>query len=140
MDYRTIGLAALVVISILATAKEPDVMKEVRRLYELLRKDPDFIKTYPELQREVIITGMLRKGQVGYNINKGYEIYICLDGADVNQVMHVLLHELAHVTVSEFQHSGGFWDNLHRIKSMAARLGIYSGISRTPYCGHYISD
>jgi hypothetical protein len=140
MDYRTIGLAALVIISILTTAKEPDVMKEVRRLYELLRKDPDFIKTYPELQREVIITGMLRKGQVGYNINKGYEIYICLDGADVNQVMHVLLHELAHVTVSEFQHSGGFWENLHKIKSIAARMGIYTGISRTSYCGHYISD
>jgi hypothetical protein len=86
------------------------------------------------------VTGMFHKGDVGYNVNKGYEIFLCIDGSDPNNVFHILLHELAHVTVLEYKHSGHFWDNLHRLKAIAGRLGIYKGISRRPYCGHHISD
>ena len=35
---------------------------------------------------------------VGFNSNKGDNIAVCVDG-DVNSIMHVLLHELAHCTV-----------------------------------------
>ena len=90
-------------------------------LIEKLRETGEF----PILQRRYLITGMLSKGQVG---------------SDVNSVFHVLLHEIAHTSVTEYQHSGHFWDNLHKLKAVAGRIGIYKGVTRKPYCGHHISD
>lgn len=119
---------------------QPSIINEIDRRYEILRKELITLNEFPILHKKVNITGMYNKGEVGYNVNKGYEIFLCIDGSDPNNIFHILLHELAHVTVTEYKHSGHFWDNLHRLKAIAGRLGIYKGISRRPYCGHYISD
>lgn len=140
MEVPQIILFILAVISVWSSFSEPVLMGVMRSKYTKLREE--LIKTgeFPSLHKETIITGLLSKGEVGYNVNKGYEIFICLDGTDENQIYHVLLHELAHITVSEYQHSGNYWDNLHKLKAVAGRMGLYKGISRVPYCGHYISD
>jgi hypothetical protein len=92
--------------------------------------------------KPAIITGMngKRDGVIGSNVNKGYEIYICLDGDDVNSATYVLLHELAHMTVSEYDHSTGFWDNFKKIKEIAIQNGIYSRNGTKNYCGDVIPD
>ena len=60
------------------------------------------------LHRTIPITGMKRMwGSVGSNTNKGGEIVVCLDGKP-NEIFHVLIHELAHCTVSEYKHSHNF--------------------------------
>lgn len=86
------------------------ILDEVKRRYEKLRAhlatldDPRWQK----LVKPSIITGMVdwdkTKGAIGYNVNKGYEIGICLRGDDANSAFYVLLHELAHITVSEYDH------------------------------------
>ena len=87
-----------------------------------------------------IITGRLNwdksSGAIGLNVNKGYEIYICLDGDDVNSATYVLLHELAHMTVPEYDHSNAFWENFKKLMKVATDKGIYteSGGSKN-YCG-----
>jgi len=59
----------------------------------------------------------------------------------VNQVFHVLLHELAHCTVEEYSHSTEFWDNYTNLKNQAISLGIYTNIDEiTPFCGKRIVD
>ncbi len=78
-------------------------------------------------------------GDVGYNVNKGYEIFLCLKG-DENAVMHVLLHELSHITVTEYDHSSKFWNNLKEIKEIAKKIGIYQTISSQKFCDGIISD
>jgi hypothetical protein len=140
MELLQFLIIILALISVWSSLREPPLMTTVRRKYDILTRELRKTGEFPSLHRETIITGLLSKGEIGYNVNKGYEIFICLDGTDENQVMHVLLHELAHITVSEFQHSGGFWDNLHKLKAVAGRMGLYRGISRAPYCGHFISD
>lgn len=133
-------LLVLATVCVWSSLRKPKIMREIDRKYDILRKELITLNEFPILHRKVNITGMFNKGEVGYNVNKGYEIFLCIDGSDVNNVFHVLLHELAHVTVTEFKHSGNFWDNLHKLKAIAGRLGIYRGISRKPYCGHHISD
>ena len=140
MKTEQIIITILAVISIWSSIKQNTLLVKAKEKYKILRdhlKDND---DFPILRRETIITGLLTKGEVGYNVNKGYEIFICLDGTDENQVFHVLLHELAHTTVKEYKHSGNFWDNLHKLKAVASRMGLYKGISRRPYCGKHISD
>ena len=133
-------LLVIATVCVWSSFRQPPIMKEIDRKYDILRKELITLGEFPILHKRVNITGMFNKGEVGYNVNKGYEIFLCIDGSDVNNVFHILLHELAHITVTEYKHSGHFWDNLHKLKAIAGRLGIYRGISRKPYCGHHISD
>ena len=140
MRPEQIIITILAVISIWLSFKQNILLTKVKEKYKVLRDELKHNDQFPILRRETIITGLLTKGEVGYNVNKGYEIFICLDGTDENQVFDVLLHELAHTTVTEYKHSGNFWENLHKLKAVASRMGLYKGISRRPYCGKHISD
>jgi hypothetical protein len=114
----------------------------VREKYVLLRRKLATTGQFPQLQQDVILTGMQKqgpKGDVGYNVNKGHEIFLCLKG-DLNSVMHVLLHELAHMTVTEYDHSSKFWENLRELKRVAIDMGIYQGIGAKTFCDGEIRD
>jgi hypothetical protein len=79
-------------------------------------------------------------GTVGYNTNKGGDIVVCLDG-DVNEIFHVLLHELAHCTVKDYDHTEEFWNNYIELRDMCIELGVYTKIpERTPFCGEHVQD
>jgi len=131
-------------VSIATRLKEPENFTEVRKRYEILR---NYVKnnSVPEkikvLNQQIILIGYLKKKhELGYNTNKGYEIGLCLDGT-VNQIFHVLLHELAHSTVSEYEHSTQFWQNFKELRELATQIGIYEPVnSSEKFCGKYISD
>ena len=79
-------------------------------------------------------------GGVGYNTNKGGDIAVCLDG-EPNEIFHVLIHELAHCTVDEYEHSQEFWNNYIELRDICINLGIYEKIpNKTPFCGEHIQD
>jgi hypothetical protein len=138
-----IVLVVLAVASVLTT-REPENFTQVKKLYAQLR---EHIRTnqVPEkfkiLQNQVLLIGYLKKKhELGYNTNKGYEIGLCLDGK-VNQILHVLLHELAHSTVAEYEHSTQFWQNFKELRELATQIGIYEPVnSSEKFCGKYISD
>jgi hypothetical protein len=95
--------------------------------------------------KPAIITGRLNwdksSGAIGLNVNKGYEIYICLDGDDVNSATYVLLHELAHMTVPEYDHSNSFWENFNKLMKIATDNGIYSEVNASKnYCGDVVKS
>jgi len=140
MDIKLSILIVVALVCLYSSTQQPVAFKEAIKRYEFLLDHLRSTGEFPILQKRYLITGLLSKGQVGYNVNKGYEIFICIDGSDINSILHVILHEIAHVTVKEYQHSGHFWDNLHKLKAVAGRLGIYKGVSRRKYCGHHISD
>ena len=136
----------LILLSVvcIVTTKEPENFTKVKKRYETLR---EYIRTntVPEkfkiLQNQVILIGYLKKKhELGYNTNKGYEIGLCLDGT-VNQIFHVLLHELAHSTVSEYEHSTKFWQNFKELRELATQLDIYEPVRTSEkFCGKFISD
>lgn len=120
-------------------AKFTEVKEKYRILREHLQKDGDV--KYEMLHRHIPLTGMKRmKNTVGSNTNKGGEIVVCLDG-DVNEIFHVVLHELAHCTVKEYSHSPEFWENYHELRDMCVELGIYKTITeKTEFCGQHVQD
>ena len=136
-----IVILLLIILNILSmmTLQEPANLKKVKEMYTT------FLNYVPEkfsmLKHRSIITGFHGKGkEIGYNTNKGYEIGICVDGTS-NEMFHVLLHELAHSTVKEYDHSDVFWNNFAELREIASELGIYETIPRhTKFCGKYIRD
>ena len=126
------------------SSREPENFTQVKVLYGNLR---DYVATNPVpekfkvLEKQVLLIGYLKKKhELGYNTNKGYEIGLCLDGT-VNQILHVLLHELAHSTVPEYEHSTTFWQNFKELRELATQIGIYQPVtSSEKFCGKYISD
>jgi hypothetical protein len=126
------------------TTREPENFTRVKERYAILR---EYIQNNPVpekfkiLQNQILLIGYIKKKhELGYNTNKGYEIGLCLDGT-VNQIFHVLLHELAHSTVAEYEHSTQFWKNFKELRELATSIGIYEPVSSSEkFCGKYISD
>lgn len=129
---------------VILTNSEPKMLTELKQRYwailEMLRNTGDPLWT-PVLT-PAIITGIRGKkdGVIGSNVNKGYEIYICLDGDDVNSALYVLIHELAHMTVPEYDHSIKFWENFEKLKKLCINAGLYVKTGERKYCGDAIRD
>ena len=129
---------------ILWVTQEPPNLREVKRRYQILvdhiRDNSSVPKQFKVLENQVIITGRNAGGNLGYNVNKGLEVGVCMDGSP-NDMFHVLLHELAHSTVEEYEHTEAFWKNFSYLRETAVNLGIYERITeRKKFCGEYIQD
>lgn len=128
---------------ILHTTIEPREFIEVKEKYKTLR---DHLREtnnekFRVLVRPIPITGRkVMTDSVGFNVNKGSEITICLDGS-TNEIFHVLIHELAHSTVEEYSHSDQFWANYNELMEICIQIGIYQKITeKTEFCGQHVQD
>lgn len=65
---------------------------------------------------------------------------ICLDGDDIKPAMYVFLHELAHLTVKEYDHSQKFWDNFKDLRSICEHLEVYEKVGEQQYCGEQVKE
>lgn len=139
-----LALATLYMAIILFVNKEPPMLTELKARYHRLckiLKDTGDPLWYPVLKPS-IITGIYGKkdGVIGSNVNKGYEIYICLDGDDVNSAMYVLIHELAHMSVPDYDHTTHYWINFAKLKKICIDNGIYVKGGTRQYCGDTVRD
>tara|TARA_R100000152_G_C6733759_1_gene158149 strand:- start:618 stop:1049 length:432 start_codon:yes stop_codon:yes gene_type:complete len=137
-------LLLIINILIFINTKEPEELTEVREKYQVLREHLKETNNeeFDMLYDEVPITAHYRisKGAVGYNSNKGHEIGLCIDG-NVNEIFHVLLHELAHCTVEEYSHSKEYWEKFKKLRKISVELGIYEEIpEKTKFCNRYVQD
>lgn len=141
MKYLVI-LLLVVVIYILLTNTEDPLFTEIKRRYDIFLKNLppggefDILKN----NRAILTVKDDKSGNIAFNVNKGYEIYICLDGRKINAAMYVLLHELAHITVEEYDHSERFWSNFKKLREYASNIGIYTPEYEMEYCGQKIKD
>ena len=65
------------------------------------------------------------KKELGYTINKGERIGICLDDTNENELFFVILHELSHVITKDYGHTDKFWVNFEKLISQAIKIGLY---------------
>jgi len=87
----------------------------------------------------------INKKYTSYSLNKGEKIVFCLrhrDGInknklqDINTLMFVALHELAHLCSVSYQHTPEFYDNFSFLMSNAIDCKLYTPIKLpTKYCG-----
>lgn len=144
MESVIAAVAVATFVAIVATHSEPPMLVELKQRYWSLLKvleatqDP----TWRPLLEKAIITGTRgkRDGVIGSNVNKGYEIYICLDGDDVNSAMYVLIHEMAHMAVTEYDHTDAYWAHFKNLKQFCIKNEIYFATGDREYCGEAIRD
>lgn len=142
MESSLLIILLIVLIYILITNTEDPLFSELKRRYDVLLKNlPDEFDILRK--NRAILTAKeerAKDGNIAFNVNKGYEIYICLDGRKINAAMYVLLHELAHITVEEYDHSERFWAKFKRLREVAAEIGVYRPEYEMEYCGQSIKD
>jgi hypothetical protein len=146
MEYLWLIVVFVVFMVIYIMHREPPMLSEIKQKYwavlDMLRQTDD--PMWKGVLRPSIITGMVGwskdKGPIGSNVNKGYEIYICLDGDDVNSAMYVLIHELAHMSVPEYDHTTQFWNNFKKLKELCVQNGFYTPMGQVTYCGDVVQD
>ena len=86
-----------------------------------------------------------------YSINKGEKVVYCLrskDGKntlmDINTMMFVAIHEMAHLMSKDIGHTKEFWDNMKYLLKRSIEIDIYTkqDFNSKPkeYCGTMITD
>ena len=147
MIWQIIAVVLFVLLlSVFWFHQEPAMLTELKQRYwatlEMLRQSGD--PMWKGVLKPSILTGMSGwdkvNGPIGSNVNKGYEIYICLDGDDVNSAMYVLIHELAHMSVPEYDHTTNFWKNFEALKKLCVAKGLYKLDGVRKYCGDVVKD
>ena len=133
-----------------------DLIAQIRQKLELLVKH--LIKTYPNQERTLrmkknfnpdrIKEGIDDPNYTSYSINKGEQIVLCLRTnnklMDLNTMMFVVLHELAHICTESIGHTEEFWTNFKWILEESINIGIYKKqdfkLNNVEYCGMTITD
>jgi hypothetical protein len=146
----TLLLLLLVIYVITFRTSQPSQIKIVKEKYQGLR---EYIKNnrhsiepkFYILENEILISGFSNdkwfpSDSVGYNVNKGYEIGLCING-EPNSMFHVLLHELAHSVTTAYSHDDDFWLNYKKLRAICEKAGLYTPITKkTQFCGKSIGE
>lgn len=120
----------------------------------LLEKNPNkknVIRLKERFNKDNIMENNSNDQYTSYSINKGEQIIFCIrsrDGnnklIDLNTLMFVALHEMAHLMSESIGHTDEFWNNFKFILKHAEERGLYKNIdySKNPkkYCGMEITD
>tara|TARA_B100001057_G_C22609447_1_gene855956 strand:+ start:296 stop:934 length:639 start_codon:yes stop_codon:yes gene_type:complete len=88
-----------------------------------------------------------------YSINKGEKIVFCIrhkhteikgELVDINTIMFVAIHELAHLMTKSIGHTPEFWDNMRFLLKHGIDLGVYKYVNynehKEKYCGILITS
>ena len=93
-----------------------------------------------------------KRNLTAYSVNKGEEICLCLREPkneliiinDINTLMFVLIHELAHLMTPEIGHTDRFWKNMSYLLKKGSDVKKYELInySTNPvdYCGVHVDQ
>ena len=85
-----------------------------------------------------------------YSVNKGEQLALCIRKVtdntfiDINTIIFVSIHELAHIMTDEIGHTPKFWSNMKYLLEKGIEIDIYKAIdyskSPTDYCGQEIDS
>lgn len=103
------------------------------------------IKNYKE---DRLSEGVSDPRYTSYSVNKGEQIVLCLRNndklMDLNTMMFVVLHEMAHLSSVSIGHTDEFWTNFKWILLESINIGIYvkQDFNTKPveYCGMSITS
>lgn len=144
-----------VVRSLPDKAEAADLLAEIR---ERLDKLVDHLRrAFPEDPRTVAIIASFHSERISeggdntkeytsYSVNKGEKIVFCLRSRgddehleNINMMMFVAIHELAHIATPSVGHTDEFWANMKFLLEEAMNIGVYAkqDFKNQPakYCG-----
>lgn len=122
----------------------------VDHVIKLYPADNDMVRLLKvNFDPDVIKEGVENTGQTtSYSINKGEQIILCLRNKDklmdINVMMYVAIHELAHLANETVGHDTNFWNTFQELLQEAINIGIYvqHDFDKEPveYCSMVISS
>lgn len=143
--------------------QQPDSAEMLDMLITRINKLIDNIKQYPDPDFTLTrlrhwdntfvlenIKESWKNESTSYSINKGEQLVFCIRDKlnnsihDINTLMFVAIHELAHIVTNELQHTKKFWNNMKKLLHRAEDIGVYKYVdySTNPveYCGMMIDS
>ena len=117
----------------------------------LFKKDTEYIKNLIDRTKEInIMETPSDEEHTSYTINKGEKIVLCLRSKflnnihDMNTIMYVVIHELAHVACPEYGHTPLFKKIFIFLLKQSEKINIYKSIDYRikpqDYCGMTINE
>lgn len=109
------------------------------------------VKRLERFHNTIIVESQPKSKFTSFSVNKGEKIVFCLRSrnseeklVNLNLLMFVALHELAHVITKSVGHTEEFWDNFKWILIQAVKIKVYKphDFQKKPeeYCGTQITD
>jgi hypothetical protein len=100
---------------------------------------------------DVMSESMPNTSYTSYSVDKGRKIVFCLRSKDekqelidMNTIMFVAIHELAHIMTKSVGHTEEFWSNMRYLLKKGIKVGVYTphDYKNNPvrYCGIMITD
>lgn len=137
-----------------AADKLAEISKKLTDLVEYVNKNTPDKEGVDQLKRNFNGRNIFENTPGGkytaYSVNKGEELALCLRNADtdefieINLIIFVAIHELAHVMTDDVGHTPKFWNNMKFLLEQGITLGIYreEDYSQNPkmYCGMEINS
>lgn len=141
--------------------QQPDSAEMLDMLITRINKLIDSIKQYPDPDFTLTrlrhwdntfvlenIKESWKNESTSYSINKGEQLVFCIRDKlnnsihDINTLMFVAIHELAHIVTNELQHTDKFWNNMKKLLHRAEDIGVYKYVdyrmNPVEYCGMMI--
>ena len=139
------------------TENKIELIKEIQKRVEYLIKHVDekyngdekinrLVKYYSGEIDELVTDN---ENIFAYNQNKGERISVCLENEkgelnDINEIMFVVIHELAHIMTAEYEHNKEFWTCFKFLLSESIEIEVYDYINynkkNKPFCKQYIHE
>ena len=122
------------------------VVKNIDTLINYTKNKGTFSTLYKKYNSNNISESLSNSKYTSYSLNKGEKIVLCIRHkdekeslVDLNTLMFVVLHELAHLESKTVGHNKEFWDNMTALLKIGIKLGIYKYVdyknSPIKYCG-----
>ena len=126
------------------------LIKLVRHMMAKYENNKDVLQLYQNYNPTALSEGSSESGYTSYSINKGESLILCIRQkdsqafVDMNVIMYVAIHELAHIMTHEVGHTDAFWKNFRFLLEEAISENIYTKIdfnnSPKDYCGIKIAN
>ena len=134
---------------LLATIKK-NLTSIVKYVEENNQSDPGVQRLVRKYKPQNISESVPNTNYTSYSVNKGEKIVFCIrdkkthELVDINTMMFVAIHELAHVMTKSIGHTEEFWNNMKYLLKKAIKINVYKKVdyrdNPKPYCGTKITD
>lgn len=116
--------------------------KKLQHIHNIIYKLQKNYKSHSLIENFPSVPGK----DVSFNINKGDHISLCLrdfknpkDFHEINDILFVAIHELAHSCSKSYGHDDEFWYNFRFLLENAIELKIFNNINYNKYPVNYCS-
>jgi predicted metal-dependent hydrolase len=125
----------------------------IAHLKKMYPDDPRISRLQEKFDPDQLSESSANSSYTSYSVNKGEKIVFCIrqrdeqeNLLDLNTMIFVAIHELAHIMTESVGHTHEFWDNMKFLLNHAmtdeVKIYQYQPYHRQPkpYCGTLISD